>query len=164
MERQKKPMSEEAAFNRLAALCATTEYCLADMRRKMEAWELPDGADLRILARLQREKYVDEARYARAFVRDKFRYNHWGARRIALELRRKGVDEAVAADALGEIGRDDTDDVLTALLRQKLKTTRGKTDYEVFMKLLRYSVGRGFSPDDAHRCLSRIIRMPEEEI
>ena len=78
MERTKKEQTEEQAFTRLARLCSTTEYCRYDMRRKMAAWLLPDGAEDRILQRLERECFMDEVRYAHAYVRDKSRYNRWG--------------------------------------------------------------------------------------
>ncbi len=164
MERKLKKLSEEQALSRLAAQCARAEYCLADMRQKMQSWELPDGAEERILNQLVKEGYVDEQRFAQAFVRDKFRYNHWGSRRIGFELRKKNIDETIIEDALGEIDTDSADATLTALLEQKLRSTKGKTDYEVFLKLLRYSVGRGYSPDQAHRCLTKIIKEDPETL
>ena len=78
----KKTISENDAWIRLSAKCAMTELCVADIRRMMSRWELPEGADERIVKRLQTDRYVDECRYAHAFVRDKFRYNHWGWGRI----------------------------------------------------------------------------------
>ena len=161
MERTKKELTEEQAFTRLARLCSTTEYCCYDMRRKMTAWLLPDGAEDRILQRLEKERFIDEVRYAHAYVRDKFRYNRWGRKRIEMELRRRGIDDETIEDALTEITPEDSDQTLEGLLRKKLKTVKGKSDYDVFLKLLRFSVGRGFPPDQAHRCLKRIINTEE---
>ena len=69
---EKKKMSENDAMIRLTAKCAASEYCRADIRKMMSRWELPEGAVDRILKRLQDERYIDEQRYAHAFVRDKF--------------------------------------------------------------------------------------------
>lgn len=161
MEQKKKELTEEQAFVRLAHLCSTTEYCRHDLRRKMQAWLLPEGAEERILARLQKERFVDEARYAHAFVRDKFRFSRWGRQRIALELHARGIDSSIIDDALTEIDEQDSEQTLEQLLRAKLKTTKGRSDYEVFLKLLRYSVGRGFPQEQAHRCLQHIINTEE---
>lgn len=161
MERTKKELTEEQAFTRLTRLCATTEYCLYDMRRKMAAWLLPDGAEERVLKRLEQERFIDEARYAHAYVRDKFRYNRWGRKRIEQELRKRGIADETIKDALTEITPEDSDETLEDLLRTKLKSVKGKSDYDVFLKLLRFSVGRGFPADQAHRCLKRIINMEE---
>ncbi|MCR4614041.1 MAG: RecX family transcriptional regulator [Bacteroidaceae bacterium] len=161
MERQKKELTEEQAFTRLARLCSTTEYCRYDMRRKMAAWLLPEGAEERVLKRLEQERYIDEVRYAHAYVRDKSRHNRWGAKRIELELRRRGITDETIQDALTEITEEQSDETLEGLLRTKLKTVKGKSDYDVFLKLLRFSVGRGFPQDQAHRCLKRIINTEE---
>ena len=143
--------------------CARSELCADDICRRLSRYQLPAGAVGRIVDKLKQERYIDESRYAHAFVRDKFRYNHWGERRIGQELRRRHIDEAIIADALTEISTEDCNETLEALLKKKLQSTSGRNDYEVFMKLLRYSVSRGFRPEDTHRCLQRIIRTPEEE-
>ena len=161
MERKKKEMTEEQAFTRLARLCSTTEYCRHDLLRKMQAWQLPEGAEERILKRLEQEQFLDEMRYAHAFVRDKFLYNRWGRERIARELRKRGIVQETIDDALAEIVPEQSQQTLEQLLRTKLKTVNGKSDYDIFLKLLRYSVGRGFPQDEAHRCLKRIINTEE---
>lgn len=159
----KKTLTEQQALQRLTSLCSRAEYCIADMRRKMKAWELPDGAEERIVQFLLKEKYVDETRFAHAFVRDKFRYNHWGEVRIRHELQLRGIDANTIEDALTEMPQEEADETLDHLLRQKLKSTKGKTDYDVFLKLLRYSVGKGYTADHAHRCLQKIIKTDLEE-
>lgn len=163
MEPTKKKLSEEQAFTRLARLCSQAEYCRHDLRRKMQAWELPDGCEDRILAKLEQERFLDETRYAHAFARDKFRYNRWGSQRIALELTLRGIDADTVADALTEITEEDSDATLEQLLRKKLQTVKAKSDYDLFLKLLRYSVSRGYPKEQAHRCLRRIINSEEGE-
>ena len=78
METTKKKIAEAAALSRLANLCAKAEYCVSDIRQKMARWDLPEGAEDRIVHRLLNERYIDEQRYACAFVRSKFRFNRWG--------------------------------------------------------------------------------------
>jgi len=156
MERMSKPITEEVAYSRLTALCSRAEYCLNDLHRKIQIWLLPEGAETRLLARLQRERYVDEKRYAHAFVREKFRQNRWGRRRIALELHRRHIDDSDIQEALLEIPEEDSSAALAQLLRQRLRTVKGKDDTEIFLKLLRFSVGRGYSYDEAHRCLQQL--------
>lgn len=156
MERKLKPMSEEQAFSQLAARCAAAEYCPDDMRRKMAAWLLPEGAEERILQRLVDNRFIDENRYAEAFARDKFRYNRWGAQRIRIELQRRHIAPGIIETALGTIDETDADDTLCRLLAQKRRTTRGHSAYEVKMKLLRFALGRGFSMEQARRCLDRL--------
>lgn len=151
-------MTEEAALVRLSTKCVTTEYCLSDIRRKMQRWLLPEGAEERILQRLQDERFVDENRYAHAFVRDKSRYNRWGERRIEFELRKKGISNEDIKDALTELQDDEeNDERLIALLRQKAKTVKARNDYELMMKLLRFAAQRGFTSEQVQRCLKKAI-------
>ena len=66
----KKEKTEEEAFLQLASLCANAEHCQYEMLEKMKRWELSDEAQARVMARLIEERYVDDRRYARAFVKD----------------------------------------------------------------------------------------------
>ena len=156
MERKKREMSESAALSRLAGQCARSEYCLQDIRRKLDAWVLPDGASERIIQRLLSDRYVDENRYAHAFVRSKFRFNRWGREKIARSLAAKGISADDIADGLTELCEEDMDSTLTDLLTMKMRTLRYKNDYDRYMKLLRFAVSRGFSIDAARRCIERM--------
>ncbi len=156
MEKVKKNMTEEAAYKRLSALCARTEYCVSDMKTKMSGWDLPEGAEERILMRLVKEKYVDENRYAHAFVRSKFKFNRWGREKIVRMLKQKRISGSDITDALNEIGEEESDETLMELLEKKMHSTKHKTDYELYVKLLRFAVSRGFSLDSAKRCCEKL--------
>ena len=149
-------MSEAQALSRLGALCARAEYCLQDMRRKMDAWELPVGADERIIQRLEKDGYVDENRYAHAFVRSKFRFNRWGRDKIVRMLQQKGINQEDIDDALTELNEEELDDTLLELLTAKSRHLNYKNDYDRYVKLLRFAVSRGFSLDSARRCLEKM--------
>ena len=149
----KKSISENDAWIRLSAKCAMTEYCVADIRKMMSRWELPEGADERIVKRLQTERYIDECRYAHAYVRDKFRYNHWGWVRIERELRMRGIAQAFIDEAKEEISEEDSLSTLRKLIEAKRRTVKGKNDYEINAKLFRFAMRRGFSYDDINEVL-----------
>ena len=156
IQREKKKMSEEAALLRLASLCAKAEYCTYDIRRKLTSWELPDGASDRILKRLTDEKYVDDSRYAHAFVRSKCRFDKWGRIKISNVLRMKGLDENIIEEALTEIDPTASDDTLRQLLAAKVSKISFKNDYDRKAKLIRFALSRGFTMDAISRCLSDI--------
>lgn len=149
---------------RLEALCARSEHCRSDLEQKLRLWQVePDEAHA-ILDRLEQDGFIDSARYARAFANDKHRYNHWGPQRIEAELRQRRIPQADIDSALAQLPQSEQDDTLTRLLRQKLSTVKASTDQELFLKLLRYAAGKGYSYDSAHRCLQEIIaNMPAEE-
>lgn len=149
MERIKHIYSEQEAYIKFSALCASAEYCEVDLRKKMRNWEvLPSDAIESIFSRLRAERFIDDERYARAFVRDKFRYNHWGRVRITQELKMRKISASVIEEALEEIPEDDNLDVLRQLISTKRKSVKGKSDYEIKCKLIRFALGRGFQMDD----------------
>ena len=150
----KKEMTEQEAYLQLAALCAQAEHCQQEMRDKMRRWELDETVQNRILARLVKERYVDDERYARAFVKDKIRYNKWGRRKVQQALWLKHIDTDVQQRVLDEIDEKEYLDVLRPLLKQKRKSVKAESDYELNQKLVRFALGRGFSFDIIRQCLN----------
>lgn len=147
-------MTEQEAYLQLAALCAQAEHCQQEMRDKMRRWELDETVQNRILARLVKERYVDDERYARAFVKDKIRYNKWGRRKVQQALWLKHIDSDIQQRVLDEIDEKEYLDVLRPLLKQKRKSVKAESDYELNQKLVRFALGRGFSFDIIRQCLN----------
>ena len=149
----KKEKTEEEAFLQLAALCANAEHCQYEMLEKMKRWELSDEAQARVMARLIEERYVDDRRYARAFVKDKIRYNKWGHRKVQQGLWMKRIDKEIQDEVLDDIDEKEYLDVLKPLLKQKRKSIKANSDYELNQKLVRFAYGRGFTFDIIRQCL-----------
>lgn len=149
----KKEMTEQEAYLQLAALCAQAEHCQREMREKMRRWELDETVQNRVLDRLVRERFVDDKRYARAFVKDKIRYNKWGRRKVQQALWQKGIDSEIQRKVLDEIDEKEYLDILRPLLRQKRKSIKAQNDYELNQKLLRFALGRGYTYDIIRQCI-----------
>ena len=147
-------MTEQEAYLQLAALCAQAEHCQQEMRDKMRRWGLNDTMQDRIIARLIKEHYIDDERYARAFVKDKIRYNKWGRRKVQQALWLKHIDSDIQQRVLDEIDEKEYLDVLRPLLKQKRKSVKAESDYELNQKLVRFALGRGFSFDIIRQCLN----------
>lgn len=149
----KKEMTEQEAYLQLATLCAQAEHCEQEMRDKMKRWEIDETAQNRIIDRLVKERYIDNERYARAFVKDKIRYNKWGRRKVQQALWMKRIDNDIQQRVLDEIDEKEYLDVLHPLLKQKRKSTKAANDYELNQKLVRFALGRGFTFDIIRQCL-----------
>ena len=150
----KKEMTELEAYLQLAALCAQAEHCEQEMRDKMRRWELDETVQNRIINRLIKERYVDDERYARAFVKDKIRYNKWGRRKVQQALWQKRIDADIQQRVLDEIDEKEYLDILRPLLKQKRKSIKAESDYELNQKLVRFALGRGFGFDIIRQCLN----------
>ncbi|MDR0995669.1 MAG: RecX family transcriptional regulator, partial [Tannerella sp.] len=121
-----KAMTEADMLKRMAAYCSSAERCRQDVEKKILTAGLPPEASERILRRLGEEGFLDERRFARSFVSDKFRFNKWGRRRIAYELAQKGIASEVAGEALDAIGPEAYKALLYDLLEAKKKTLKGE--------------------------------------
>lgn len=136
------------------AYCSRSEHCLSEVVAKLDKYELSAAETQRLLQYLQDEKYIDEARYAQAYVKDQFRFAHWGRLKIAQYLRMKHISDENIHNALDEIPQDEYMQVLRRLVQEKQKNSKAKTPYELSMKLLRFAYGRGFEPEHIKQCLT----------
>lgn len=156
-------MDKKQALNKIAALCAMSEQCSYDMAEKMRKWELLPEEIEEIIAYLYKEKFLDDARYVRMYVRDKSRFNKWGRKKIEFMLAHKGLRGSFVSDIMNEVlDADDTLTVLVDLLRNKRRTIKSKDAYDEKAKLFRFAAGRGFGSDDIKRALNK-LDLPDEE-
>lgn len=152
-----KQLSESEMLHRAAAYCSASERCIQDVEKKIKAAGLTGEESDRIIARLLKERFIDESRFARYFVNDKLRFNKWGRIKINYEMQRKGIPSDIRSEALASIDEQEYHSLLLSLLKSKKKATRGKDDRDVYTKLLRFAAGRGFETRDACGCLKQLF-------
>lgn len=146
-----KEYTEPELKSKAEAYCSKAEHCPAEVREKLRQWGAEAEAAERILAALQKARFVDAARFCRAFVRDKYRFNQWGRMKIVQALRMKRLSPEDIESGLAEIDEDEYTDVLKNLLAQKARSLKGGTEYERNTKLIRFAVSRGFEMDEVLR-------------
>ena len=150
-------MEKDVMLGRMMRLCARSEHCRADIRRKLAC--LPADEREEVLETLCREGYLDDARFARAFARDKSSLQGWGNLKISVALQQKGIAPDDIAAALGEIDANAASGRLEQLLRAKWNALRGETDpHKKEAKLLRYALGRGYNYDQIRKAYDNIRR------
>ncbi len=152
-KQQKKPLTEQEALRKLAALCAKGEHCTGEMLTKMERWGLDESLQASVIAKLVEGKYVDDERFCRLFIHDKMKFDKWGRRKIEQALWQKRIDPALIKTALDDIDDAEYIAILRPLLQAKLKSIKSQSDYERNMKLIRYALGRGFTFDIIRQCI-----------
>lgn len=141
------------ALNRAAALCSRSEHCRSEVVAKLAPFALSPEQTDRLLARLQEEGYLDEARYARAYARDQLRFARWGRLKIRQALRLKKVADPVIREALATIPEDEYRKTLQILLAAKQRSLRASSPAELSARLLRFAYSRGFEPEITRQCL-----------
>ena len=145
--------TEAEALRKVAAYCSGAEHCRAEVAEKLQRWSMPYDAIDRILNQLVEGKYIDEERYCRAFVRDKYRLEKWGKVKIGQALQLKKISPLVYSPILNEIDEEEYLEVLRNVLASKRKSVRAASEFEQNQKLIRYALSRGFELTDIRRCI-----------
>lgn len=146
-------MTYEMALQRLSALCASAEHCEYEMTEKMRKWEVEESDCERIMEYLRKAKFVDDERYARAFVKDKIKYNKWGRRKVEQGLWAKHIAEDIRQRVLDEVDESQYKSVLTDLLKSKRRSIKAANDYEMNRKLIKFALSRGFDYSIVRHCI-----------
>ncbi len=149
-------MEYAACLSRLQRLCSRAEYCAQDMYRKaLKDLEGDSEAAARVVASLKADKYIDDARYASCFAREKSSLQGWGPIKIRFQLRSKGVSEADIAAGLAEIETPKADAKLRRLVEEKYKTLEG--DPQCKLKLLKFVLSRGYEYDQVASVVDEVM-------
>lgn len=152
-------MSDELfkiAISKAMAQCSRQELCCEDLRNKLLSWGIENYDADKIIEILQKENFINESRYAAAFVRDKFKYNKWGKVKITAHLRSKKIPSDIIGEAIDSIDYDQYVNLLRSLIENHKKTVRAKNQYDLKAKLLRYGLSKGFESNLLYDILNEI--------
>ena len=149
-----KEYTEKELMQKADAYCAAAERGPSDVEGKLKGWGAAAEVGARIMAHLLEERYLDMVRFCRFFVRDKYRFNHWGRMKIIQALRMKRLSEKEIETGLEEIDPEEYDGILKNLLEKKAKEVKAASGYERNAKLLRFAAGRGFTMDEIMKHLT----------
>lgn len=141
-----KPLTEPEALNKAAAYCTHCERCISEVNKKLTSWGVENNVRKRIIEQLQKEGFINESRYSRAFVNDKLRFNQWGKIKIAAAMREKHLKPDDISTAIAQIDDDEYLQILNKVLATKHKELKGENEYTTKQKLLRHAASRGFEP------------------
>lgn len=163
MNSNKKPLSIPQALNRAAALCARSEQAPGDVREKLAKWGLNTSDAAQVIAQLTSQGFLDEGRFARAFVKDRFAFNGWGKIKIAHQLRQKGIPSDVIDEAMTAIDDETYRQRLTELLRAKWRTVKSREPRAAWAAMMRFAASRGFETAIARDCVKTVTRLDVED-
>lgn len=152
----RKPITPDNAYLRLATLCARCEQAEGDLRKKLREWGIASSDTDAIISRLKQERYLDNERYARAYCRDKLRFNGWGRIKIAFMLKGKGIEQEFIDAALAQIDEEQYVNILNEALEAKARSLKDKEPQQARASLLRFAASRGFESNLIFPAVSRL--------
>lgn len=155
--KRKKTITAKEALVKAQNMCANQEKCKSEIRKKLFDWKFPPKDHNQIIDQLEKDKFIDEIRYARFFVKDKLKYNKWGKIKIIYNLKQKDIPEDYIQTAIDEIEETLYDDILKNELLKKLKTIKDTDEFTIKSKLMRFASSRGFESGKVFDIVSKIM-------
>ncbi len=143
---KKRPISDEAALLKMMDLCARSEQSTGEIRLKLGRKGIFGSRADAIISRLVADRFVDNARFARAFTADKVRFALWGRRKIRMALSAKGIGTVEITAAISGIDEKEYDNALMRAARSKAKGL-DLSDYDSRVRLFRSLAARGYESE-----------------
>ncbi|MDF1698403.1 MAG: regulatory protein RecX [Saprospiraceae bacterium] len=144
-ERRKRTrLSKEDALNLMQKFCSIQDRCQSEIRTRLIEHSVY-GDDLEeIIADLISDNFINEERFAKAYVRGKFRMKKWGKLKITKELKLRRISAYSIRKGMQEIDYDAYLETLEGLLLKKVATLRISNKWEKRKKLTSYAIQKGF--------------------
>lgn len=156
--------NEEMTRLMIRRWCDKAERSHQDVRMKLAHWGVPTRERDELIVLLIEQNLLNEARFAAAFANDKFRFNQWGAVKIAQGLKRKGVSDALIKEALKGIPKTDEAEAVAALVKRKLPSLHKYTKMQKRMRLMRALFAKGFDQDVIRREVDKALGEADDHL
>jgi regulatory protein len=139
-----KPLTPDQVLDKMAKYCAYQERCVKDVRDKLKTFEISEEEKAKIIDYLLDNRFVNDERFAKSFVRGKVNQSGWGVNKIRFHLIQKGIDKDIIEEALGQTDEEVYRQRLIEILKTKAKTVQVSNDFEKKRKLAAYAMQKGF--------------------
>ena len=139
-----KPLTHDQVLDKMAKYCAYQERCVKDVGDKLKTFDIPQEEKVKILDYLLDNRFVNDKRFAKSFVRGKINQSGWGLNKIRFHLVQKGIAKDIIDEALGQTDEEVYRQRLTDILKTKSKTIKTDSDFEKKRKLAAYAMQKGF--------------------
>lgn len=154
---QHKTYTVDEAQKRLEHYCAYQERCHKEVVQKLYDMRMIPEARDKIVVHLLDQNFLNEERFAKAFVRGKFRIKKWGKQRLQRELKQRNIHKNIISIALKEINNNAYYDAFNALAEKKLATIRESNLQKKKKKLADYLLYRGWESHMVYDKVNELI-------
>lgn len=131
---------------KIASFCAYQDRSKVEIVEKMQELEIPEADWEEIFAFLKKEKYWDETRFARSFIGGKFRVKGWGRRKIAYEIYKHKIPQALFDVAWEEeVPYKQYEETIKSFIEKKKAEFSRDTKMNQKAKIVRYLQQKGYT-------------------
>src|SRR5690348_16156641 len=155
-ERKKIRLTPQQAFVKLQSFCAYRERSHYEVKNKLYSYGLYSADVDQVMVKLIEQNFLNEERYALAFVTGKFRIKGWGKKRIERELRNQHISDYLIRKAMKQIEDADYQKTLTTLARNKWNMVKDRESLKKMNKVLRFLVSKGHSIEESKAAMQQL--------
>ncbi|RED48777.1 regulatory protein RecX [Seonamhaeicola aphaedonensis] len=154
---KKQTYTLEEAKRKLENYCVYQERCHKEVRQKLQEMHMiPEAIDV-IIVHLLEHNFLNEERFAKAFVRGKFSIKKWGKYRLTSELKKKDISKTNINQAINEIDDENYYNVFNHLAQKQVLSITDKNKYKKRKKLADYLLYRGWESDLVYKKVNELI-------
>jgi regulatory protein len=124
--------------------CGYQERCIRDVEEKLKDWAVQKKRIPVLINQLQKEGFLNEERFVKAFARGKFRLNKWGRQKIEFALKIKGIPDILIREGIESLDEKEYLNVLKELILRKQKELKPEKDLMVRDKIVNFALGKGY--------------------
>ncbi len=157
MENKNKSYTVEEALQKLMHFCAYRDRSQKEVEDKLNDLRMIPEAKEKIIITLMQENFLNEERFARSFVRGKFRIKKWGRIKITQELKKREISSPIIKLGLTEIKETDYRKALYELAEKKEEKITELNPFKKKKKLADHLLRKGYESQMVFECLNDLI-------
>ncbi|SDS25873.1 regulatory protein RecX [Gramella sp. MAR_2010_147] len=157
MQPNQKTYTVEEALQKLMHYCAYRDRSQKEVEDKLTQMKMIPEAKEKIIISLMQENFLNEERFARSFVRGKFRIKKWGRIKIIQELKKKDISSPIIKLGLSEIKELDYQNTLYELAEKKAEKILEANSFKKKKILVDHLLRKGYESSLVFNCVNEII-------
>ena len=157
MKYNQKSYTVDEALQKLMHFCAYRDRSQKEVEDKLDGMRMISEAKEKIIISLMQEGFLNEERFARNFVRGKFRMKKWGRKKIVMELKKREISNPIIKLGLSEIKETDYRKTLFELAEKKEEQLKEIDTFKKKKKLADHLLRKGYESSLVFDCVNEII-------
>jgi regulatory protein len=138
------PLESGDIIQKIRHYCTYQERYIREVQDKLKSWAVQKQQIPVIINQLQKEGFLNEERFAKAFAGGKFRLNKWGRQKIEFELKLRGLPELLIEEGLFEIDEEEYREVLKELISRKYQEIKHEKTVNIREKIINFAYMKGY--------------------
>lgn len=152
-----KTYTVQEALIKLQRYCAYQERCHQEVRNKLVKMRMiPEVIDQIIVALIE-QNFLNEERFAKTYIRGKFRIKKWGRKRLTLELKKKGITKFNINQAMLQLSDSDYIETFNTLAETRLNCIKETNKLKKKKKLADYLLYRGWESHLVYEKVNELV-------